>query len=197
MKRILTVCFLLCLVLICLGGLFFGYRAQRNYAPRYTASASFSVRVANPLYGGTISYNQSSREGGGVSLGWLNRNKGSAISSYITNFTMTGGTFTGNVATSTGGGLNIAAGRSAEIIAGYFTDNTANGTEYQPGDTIEVTDDLTVTALWEELVSQDTIEDEQNGEKEPGNVLLIVAIVAVVAAIASVAVMIVILIKKK
>ena len=72
-----------------------------------------------------------------------------------------------------------------------------DGTEYQPGDTIEVTDDLTVTALWEELVSQDTIEDEQNGEKEPGNVLLIVAIVAVVAAIASVAVMIVILIKKK
>ena len=53
---------LLCLVLICLGGLFFGYRAQRNYAPRYTASASFSVRVANPLYGGTISYNTATAE---------------------------------------------------------------------------------------------------------------------------------------
>ena len=90
--------------------------------------------VTMNMRGGTISYNQTSREGGGVSLGWLNRNKGSAISSYITNFNMTGGSFIGNVATSTGGGLNIAAGRSAEIIAGYFTDNTANGTEYQPGD---------------------------------------------------------------
>ena len=86
------------------------------------------------MSGGTISNNQSSREGGGVSLGWLNRNNGSAISSYITYFYMTGGTFTGNVATSTGGGLNITAGRSAELVAGYFTENTANGMEYQPGD---------------------------------------------------------------
>ena len=90
--------------------------------------------VTMNMSGGTISYNQTSREGGGVSLGWLNRNNGSAISSYITHFYMTGGTFTGNVATSTGGGLNITAGRSAEIVAGYFTENTANGTEYQPGD---------------------------------------------------------------
>jgi LPXTG-motif cell wall-anchored protein len=47
---------------------------------------------------------------------------------------MTGGTFTKNIATSTGGALNITAGRSAEIKAGYFTENTANGVEYQPGD---------------------------------------------------------------
>ena len=90
--------------------------------------------VTMNMSGGTISYNQTSREGGGVSLGWLNRNNGSAISSYITYFYMTGGTFTGNVATSTGGGLNITAGCSAELVAGTFTENTANGKEYQPGD---------------------------------------------------------------
>jgi LPXTG-motif cell wall-anchored protein len=86
------------------------------------------------MSGGTISNNQSAREGGGVSLGWLNRNDGSAIYEYITFFNMTGGTFAGNLATSTGGGLNITAGRSAELSAGTFTNNTANGKEYQPGD---------------------------------------------------------------
>lgn len=86
------------------------------------------------MSGGTISNNQSSREGGGVSLGWLNHTKGAAISSFITTFNMTGGTFTGNTATSTGGGLNVTAGRQAFISAGSFTDNTANGKEYQPSD---------------------------------------------------------------
>lgn len=84
------------------------------------------------MSGGTISNNQTSREGGGVSLGWLNRTKGAAISEFITTFNMTGGTFTGNTATSTGGGLNITAGRQAFISAGTFTKNTANGQEYQP-----------------------------------------------------------------
>ena len=84
------------------------------------------------MSGGTISNNQSSREGGGVSLGWLNRTKGAAISEFITTFTMTGGTFDGNTATSTGGGLNVTAGRQAFISAGTFTNNKANGQEYQP-----------------------------------------------------------------
>ena len=84
------------------------------------------------MSGGTISNNQSSREGGGVSLGWLNRTQGAVISEFITTFNMTGGTFTGNTATSTGGGLNITAGRQAFISAGTFTNNNANGKEYQP-----------------------------------------------------------------
>ena len=83
------------------------------------------------LSGGTISNNQSSREGGGISLGWLNRSNNSGISSYITTFTMNGGTITGNYAVSTGGGLNIGAGRQAYINAGYITNNTADGKEYQ------------------------------------------------------------------
>lgn len=90
--------------------------------------------VTMNMSGGTISYNQSAREGGGISLGWLNRNDGSAISTYITTFNMTGGVFDNNTATSTGGGLNVTAGREAYIYAGYFTNNRANGTEYQTGD---------------------------------------------------------------
>ena len=90
--------------------------------------------VTMNMSGGTISYNQSAREGGGISLGWLNRNDGSAISTYITTFNMTGGVFDHNTATSTGGGLNVTAGREAYIYAGYFTNNTANGNEYQTGD---------------------------------------------------------------
>lgn len=83
------------------------------------------------MSGGTISYNQTSREGGGISLGWLNRSNGAAIYDFITTFHMTGGTLDHNTATSTGGGLNITAGREAYISAGYFTNNTANGNEYQ------------------------------------------------------------------
>lgn len=83
------------------------------------------------MFGGIISNNQSSREGGGISLGWLNRTWGNAINDYITIFTMTGGTITGNTATSTGGGLNITAGRKATISAGWITNNVANGYEYQ------------------------------------------------------------------
>ena len=88
--------------------------------------------VTMNMSGGTISYNQSAREGGGISLGWLNRTKGAAISTYITTFNMTGGVFENNTATSTGGGLNITAGREAYISAGTFTGNRANGQEYQP-----------------------------------------------------------------
>lgn len=83
------------------------------------------------MYGGVISNNQSSREGGGISLGWLDRVRGHYVSSYITTFKMSGGTLTGNTATSTGGGLNITAGRRGIISAGYITNNTANGREYQ------------------------------------------------------------------
>lgn len=88
--------------------------------------------VTMNMSGGTISNNQSAREGGGISLGWLNRTKGAAISTYITTFNMTGGVFDNNTATSTGGGLNITAGREAYISAGTFTSNRANGQEYQP-----------------------------------------------------------------
>lgn len=88
--------------------------------------------VTMNMSGGTISYNQSAREGGGISLGWLNRKRGAAINNFITTLNMTGGTLDNNTATSTGGGLNITAGREAYISAGYFTNNTANGLEYQP-----------------------------------------------------------------
>lgn len=88
--------------------------------------------VTMNMSGGTISYNQSAREGGGISLGWLNRKRGAAINNFITTLNMTGGTLDNNIATSTGGGLNITAGREAYISAGYFTNNTANGLEYQP-----------------------------------------------------------------
>ena len=53
---------LLCLVLCCLGGALFVFRAQRSYVPQYTASASFSVKVANPLYGGAAAYNTATAE---------------------------------------------------------------------------------------------------------------------------------------
>lgn len=46
---------LLVLVLVCAGGLTV-YR-QATYSPVYTASVSFSVRVANPLYASISSYN--------------------------------------------------------------------------------------------------------------------------------------------
>ena len=86
------------------------------------------------MSGGTISYNQSSREGGGISLGWLNRNNGAYYDDYVSTFTMNGGTITHNTATSTGGGLNITAGYQAFINAGSFTYNVAYGDEYQPGE---------------------------------------------------------------
>ena len=87
------------------------------------------------MSGGTISYNESSREGGGISLGWLNRNSNAYFNSYISTFTMNGGTITRNLATSTGGGLNVTAGYQGFINAGYFTYNIAYGNEYQPSST--------------------------------------------------------------
>lgn len=90
--------------------------------------------VTMNMSGGEVSYNQSAREGGGISLGWLDRNNGSAIENFITTFNMTGGLITQNTATSTGGGLNITAGREAYIYAGEFTYNKANGREFQPKD---------------------------------------------------------------
>ncbi len=83
------------------------------------------------MSGGVVSNNESSREGGGISLGWLNRGWGNEIPSFITNFTMTGGTFTGNKALSTGGGLNVTAGRMATVSAGHFTHNSAYGYDSQ------------------------------------------------------------------
>ena len=111
---------------------------QRNRSSQFHTNAGGGIYVGDyvtmNMTGGTVSANQSSREGGGISLGWLDRSKGAAISSYITTFNMTGGTITGNTATSTGGGLNITAGREAYLSAGTFTNNTANGKEYQTGD---------------------------------------------------------------
>lgn len=83
------------------------------------------------MTGGTISNNMTSREGGGISLGWLERGDNTGIDSYITTFTMNGGTITGNYAVMTGGALNITAGRQAFINAGYLTYNQADGKEYQ------------------------------------------------------------------
>ena len=109
-----------------------GYNATKTI---YRKNAGGGVYVGNNsgmiMSGGTLSYNQSSREGGGISLGWLNRAWGYPINSYITTFTMTGGTFTGNEALSTGGGLNVTAGREATVSAGYFTNNNAYGYESQ------------------------------------------------------------------
>ncbi len=112
--------------------------SYRNRVENYHKNAGGGVYVDHYasmyLSGGTVSNNKSSREGGGISLGWLNRSNGSAISEYVTFFTMTGGTITGNYAESTGGGLNITAGCEATISAGYITNNTAKGNEYQDSD---------------------------------------------------------------
>ena len=103
----------------------------------YRTNAGGGVYVGDnasmTMSGGIVSSNESSREGGGISLGWLNRTKGNVISEYITTFTMTGGTITGNKALSTGGGLNITAGRMATVSAGYITKNRAEGYEPQGG----------------------------------------------------------------
>ncbi|MGI6336804.1 MAG: Cna B-type domain-containing protein [Eubacteriales bacterium] len=104
-------------------------------AATYRKNAGGGVYVGNNstmvMSGGTVSNNQSSREGGGISLGWLDRTHGKAIYSYTTTLNMTGGTFTGNKALSTGGGLNVTAGRAATVSAGYFTGNSAYGYDSQ------------------------------------------------------------------
>lgn len=111
-----------------------GYAATKSI---YRTNAGGGVYVGNNsemlMSGGTVSNNQSSREGGGISLGWLDRTHGNAIYNYTTEFNMTGGTITGNEALSTGGGLNIAAGRNARVSAGYITNNKAYGYESQGG----------------------------------------------------------------
>ena len=53
---------LLLLALVIVGGAVFGIRAYRAYVPQYTASATVSVRVASPLYGGTSAYNTATAE---------------------------------------------------------------------------------------------------------------------------------------
>lgn len=109
--------------------------SYRNRVENYHKNAGGGVYVGDnatmTMTGGLISYNQSSREGGGISLGWLNRSNNAGIEPYITTFTMNGGTLDHNYAVSTGGGLNITAGRQAFINAGYITYNTADGDEYQ------------------------------------------------------------------
>ena len=106
-----------------------------NRRKNYHKNAGGGVYVGDyatmTMTGGTVSNNMSSREGGGISLGWLKRGDNTGIDSYITTFTMNGGTIKGNYAVSTGGGLNITAGRQAFINAGYFTYNQADGKEYQ------------------------------------------------------------------
>lgn len=102
-----------------------------NYHKNAGGGVYIGDNTTMTMSGGTVSYNQSSREGGGISLGWLNRSDNAGIDSYITTFTMNGGTITRNFAVSTGGGLNITAGRQAFINAGYITHNTAKGQEYQ------------------------------------------------------------------
>lgn len=53
---------LLCVALVVLFGGLFAFRAYRSYVPNYTARASFSVRVANPLYGSISVYNAATAE---------------------------------------------------------------------------------------------------------------------------------------
>ena len=53
---------LLCVVLMVVLGAFFAFRTYRSYIPKYTATASFSVRVANPLYGSVATYNTATAE---------------------------------------------------------------------------------------------------------------------------------------
>lgn len=53
---------LLLLVLVTVCGAVLGVRAYRSYVPRYTASASVSVRVANPIYGSMATYNTATAE---------------------------------------------------------------------------------------------------------------------------------------
>ena len=53
---------LLCLVLAVIGSGAFAFLTYRSYVPQYTASASFSVRVANPLYGSVAAYNTATAE---------------------------------------------------------------------------------------------------------------------------------------
>lgn len=52
----------LCLVFVVILSALFGLRAYRSYAPIYTARASFSVRVTDPLYGGIAAYNTATAE---------------------------------------------------------------------------------------------------------------------------------------
>lgn len=111
-------------------GVSYSYRVS-NYHKNAGGGVYVGDNSTMVMSGGTVSNNQSSREGGGISLGWLNRSDNAGIDSYITTFTMNGGTITGNYAVSTGGGLNITAGRQAFVNAGYITSNTALGREYQ------------------------------------------------------------------
>lgn len=53
---------LLCVVLVALFAGVFAFVTYRSYVPQYTASASFSVRVANPLYGNVATYNTATAE---------------------------------------------------------------------------------------------------------------------------------------
>ena len=53
---------ILLLVLVLLGSSVLTVRQYVSYSPRYTASASFTVRVANPLYSSVSSYNSKTAE---------------------------------------------------------------------------------------------------------------------------------------
>ena len=50
------------LILCVLLAGFFSLRSWRSYTPRYTASVTFTVQVANPLYSSVQSYNASTAE---------------------------------------------------------------------------------------------------------------------------------------
>lgn len=52
----------LLLVLVLIGGSVLGVRSYMSYYPYYTASASFTVKVANPLYSSVSSYNTKTAE---------------------------------------------------------------------------------------------------------------------------------------
>ena len=52
----------LCLALMILLSGLLALRAYRSYVPRYTASASFTVKVVNPSYGSVMAYNSATAE---------------------------------------------------------------------------------------------------------------------------------------
>jgi hypothetical protein len=70
------------------------------------------------MTGGTISYNSSGANGGGVAVLGFN-------SSNISTFTQSGGTISNNSATTTGGGVSIAVYGTYNLNGGTISSNTA------------------------------------------------------------------------
>lgn len=88
------------------------------------------------MYGGSITGNTASNDGGGV-------NAGAKESSFI----MYGGSITGNAATNNGGGVNVGATSTFTMCGGSITQNsaTASGGGVYVGGTMNVNGDAQIT----------------------------------------------------